>query len=394
MGFLARTASFSQITLEGMDKIPNQAELFELISAGLAKHAFCPIDQSAEEKSIGWVQLENSDDTDFSNPNTWQRDGFLAFSMRQDLRKISTAVLRRQLDKLSAEFLEQNPGLKRVPKARREELREMAKLDLLTKTLPIPSTVDLVWDVAANRILLTSISPKVIDQFSALFLDSFPGLRPVLLTPFARARNVAPAECQEALQAANQTSSEAVLDQIKANAWLGMDFLCWLLAKTIDGKSEFQVNQPGPLAIATPFVVYLDHRLSLVGAGENGVQKVSVSGPQDFFTEVKAALAKGKNIGEATICFEQEESEFKLTLKGDRFNLASYKTPAINLDRDDTDRSDELSMSLAMFFEKIHLVKAGIQLFDSAFAQFLAVRLDSSWPLLEQQIRNDLQDAA
>ena len=115
----------------------------------------------------------------------------------------------------------------------------------------------------------------------------------------ARAEQAVEAELLPALSAADASGSDAVLEKIAGNTWLGKDFLLWLMHATMNTAAEFRVNQPGPAQSGEAFVAYLNDRLLLVSDGEHGQQKVTVTGPQERFDEVRTALQQGKEIVEA-----------------------------------------------------------------------------------------------
>jgi hypothetical protein len=215
------------------------------------------------------------------------------------------------------------------------------------------------------------------DEFESRFTKTFPGLRLVAVHPFARAERVADGPLQTPLRSCNKATSEAALDLIQSNRWLGWDFLGWLIYRTMNDASEYRVSRPGPAEQGEPFAAYLNDRLVLSNAGEGGTQKITVAGPQDRFSEVCTALRTGKVIDEATLYFERGENLWKLTLKGETFHFASFKAPKVQEERDNT--VDEVSEREALFFERMYVLETGLQFFDSLFAAFLAIRLGSGW---------------
>jgi hypothetical protein len=191
-------------------------------------------------------------------------------------------------------------------------------------------------------------------------------------------------ELQPALSSANRASNDSVLEQIRANQWLGQDFLLWLLHGSIAGSGEYRVTSPGPAVKGDVFVSYLNDRLILQSIGDAGPQKVVVSGAQDRFREVLAALRQGKRITEATIHLERGSDSWKLTLKGEVFHFASFKAPPVQIERDST--VDAAIEREGVFFERMHLLETGLQLFDSMFAAFLVARLSGGWPAHEERV--------
>jgi hypothetical protein len=74
-----------------------------------------------------------------------------------------------------------------------------------------------------------------------------------------------------------------------------------------------------------------------------------------------------------------------MTLKGMAFHFASFKSPPVQIEKDNiTDPADERE---AVFYERMHLLEQGLQLFDSLYATFLETRLTKAWGQEEKAIR-------
>jgi len=381
MGILSNTVSICQFQVAG--ELP-ASDLFSWASERLARNGFQPIDQGTAELSTGWVHLDDHRDSSFAVPAAFWRDHYLVFTLRRDQRRLPAALLKAYQQVAEHEYLAANPGLSRVPKQKREELKEAVRGALLARTLPVPSAWDAVWDTRSGLVSFTSLSPAIVEQFEAQFKKTFDGLRLVAVHPFARAGQVVAEGLKPALAQANQAGSEAVVDLVRSNQWLGWDFFLWLMFRTMHDTSEYRVSRPGPARENEPFVAYLNDRLVLLCAGENGVQKITVAGPQDHFSEVRTALSSGKRITEATLYLEKDEHTWKVTLKGELFHFASLKAPAVKIEKDNG--VDEVSEREAVFFERMFVLEQGLQLFDSLYATFLGVRLGSGWAEEEQQI--------
>ncbi|MRR54767.1 MAG: exonuclease [Deltaproteobacteria bacterium] len=374
MGILSNTVSICQFKVVG--EIPDM-DTFAWVSERLTKNGFISIDHGTEELSVGWVTPDDHRTNDFSVPSAFWRDNYLFFTLRQDKRNIPAALLKAYQKVAEEEFLFDNPGFTRVPKQKREELKESVRISLLARTLPVPSTCDAVWDTRSNTLSIASVSAKTVEQFDNLFKKTFENFRLVAIHPFARAENVIPAELSESLQKANRAGSEAVLDLIRSNLWLGTEFFLWLTYRTLNESGEYRIVRPGPAGAGEPFTAYVNDRLVLCGAGDDGAQKITISGPQDRFGEVRLALSNGKMITEATLYLEKGEHIWKMTLKGEMFQFASYKTPKVQQERDSG--VDEISEREALFYEKMYVMEVGLQMFDSLFAAFLTARLEQGW---------------
>ncbi len=374
MGILANTVSICQFRVVG--DVPASG-LFELASESLGRHAFKPIDQGTAELSVGWVHTGNPQESAFAVPADFWHDHYLAFTLRQDRRKVPAPLLKAYLQVAEHEFLEANPGYNKVPKQKKEELRERVLTALLARTLPVPALYDAVWDNRGNILTFTSLGRGAQEAFETLFRKTFPDLRLAAIHPFARAARVVDEELKPALLSANRATSDAALDLIVSNRWIGYDFLLWIMYRTMNGSSEYRVCRPGPDSAGVPFTAYINDRLVLCSAGENGLQKVTVAGPQDRFSEVCTALKQGKVISEAAILFEKGDELWKMTLKGEMFHFASFRCPKVKEEKDNT--VDAAVEREALFFERMAVLEAGQQLFDSLFAIFLALRLGPAW---------------
>lgn len=388
MGILSNTVSICQFQIAG--DLP-EGDLFNWIAENLDKHAFVGIEDGAEELSIGWVQTDDYQLADFAASQPFRRDHYASFTLRRDQRRIPTALLKAYQKVAEHEYLSANPSFFKVPKQKREDIRDAVRLSLLVRTLPAPAMYDAVWDTRSGLVTLASLSAKVVDQFETEFKKTFPGLRLLMIHPYARAARVVPDELQPLLEKANLATTESVLDLIRANQWLGHDFFLWLLHQTLTGSGEHKVITAGPMGSGEPFAAFLNDRLLLQANGETGTQKVTVAGAQDNFREVLAALRLGKCITEATIHLEKDENAWKLTLKGEMFHFGSYRCPAVQIEKDNT--VDSQAEQEAVFFERMHLLEGGLQLFDSLYGSFLATRLGDSWPATQQAIRSWLDEA-
>ncbi len=387
MGVYANTVSITQFTVSG--DIPKNDQ-FQWFSKCLADRGFRSIENSADESAEGWVQVDRLDEALFEAPADFWRDNYLVFSLRRDQRRIPTALLKSHTGREEGAFLAQHPNLRRAPKKKREEIKEQVQLRLLTRCLPVPSSVDVVWDQQRGILTLFSLGSKVIERFEEQFRKSFEGLSLVAIHPFARARMLLDGPLLEALEKNNQAGSEAVTALIRDNQWLGWDFMLWLLQRGIAGEGDAAVCSPGHFTAGERFTAWIDDKIQLQGGGEEGgVQKVSVSGSQDSYLEAISALRGGKRITSATVCMEKDENLWKLTLKGDTFGFAGFKSPQIRIEKDAT--VDEMSEREAAFYERMYLLEQGVQLFDSLFTTFLKERLGAGWPARMTTIQSWLE---
>lgn len=385
MGILSNTVSLVQFKVKG--KLP-AGDPDNWISEKLSANGFRPIEETVDEESFGWVALDNNLSSDFSNPFSFKRDHYVAATYRHDKRKVPGFLTRHTFARESEKWLELHPQVTRLPKQAREEIKERVMFGLLSKTLPTPATFDLVWDTQKEVLTLATTSLKNMDLVQKLFHQTFPELQVSLIHPIARAKLVLEKKKHTLVDRANKASEKDVVSQIRDNQWVGQDFLYWLMHNTIESGSVYKVNVTGSASIGDPFVAYMDDKVVLGSEDDDVVKKSSITGPLSDFAEVKSALKAGKLMQEATIRFEVGDNEWRLNLKGETFAFGSYKCPAVKIERDEL--TDPAAEKEAVFFERMHLLESGLQLFDSLFALFLDVRLSGKWPKTMVQMKNAL----
>lgn len=379
MGVYSNTVSFAQYRISG--DLPRE-ERFEWLSAALSGRIFTSIEQSAEEQAEGWTCTDRPDDPDFNNAASFWRDRYLFFTYRRDQRRIPAALLKSHIGRAEGDYLAKRPELKRPPKREREEIKERVRLGLLTRSLPSPATVDLAWQQDSGLLNLFSASAKTMERFEELFVKSFENLRPQLIYPYRRALGLLDEAGQQQLAALNQAGSDAALDEIQSNRWLGEEFLLWLLQAGLEGGS-FRVQVPGSYEQGTPFAAWIDDRIQLQGGGEGGPQKVAVSGSQDSYLEARSALKSGKAISSAAIYLEKDELQWRFVLNAELFTFGAFKCPPVRVEREGV---EELSERESAFYERMYLLEAGLQMFDSLLLVFLKERIGAGWAERQQQI--------
>jgi len=371
MGIMSNTVSIYQYKVAG--KPGNAAWVQECLN----RDRFVPIDTTADEEASGWVNLHDHTSSDFGNENVFRRDPYYAFTLRKDQRKVPSAVLKNLVEKECAKWLEDRPAISRMPYKRKAEIRENLHASLLSKTFPVPSTYDLVWNAETGILMVANITERVLDMVEDSFESTFTGLTLEPVHPMSRARMVLDEGLHPLLDKADQAPSKDVLLQIKRNRWVGWDFLLWLMERTNNGSSVHEVNQDGPLEKGEGFMAYVSDKFVLVAEHEQGKRRSSITGVQREFSEARSALRDGKNIVEALIYLEKEPRSWKVSLKADIFALGSFSCPVVQIERDET--ADPEHERIAVFYERMSLLETGIQLFDSVFSAFMAERVAGTW---------------
>lgn len=373
MGIYASRSSIAIFSVAG--DLP-QDDLEAWIGEHLRQNAFMSIDNTADQESFGWVAIDDADDSEFLAGNSYRRDNYYAFSLRRDQRKVPAILKKREFQALCDRYLAENPTYKKVPKQTREEYSELATSRLLSKTLPVPSLTDAVWNSETNQLYLFATTNRTVELFEALFKASFPGLRLLPQPPVSWARELTPEPLQGSLKSLTAELPESMTGQISGAIWLAEDFFRWLLTETIDGSGEFVVSTPGLAGAGTPFVAYLNNRVVVKGSADSG-EKLTVTGDQGTFHEVRTGLLGGKQISEAALMLELDEMTWGMTLKGELFHFGGFATPPPA--PKDGLADEGIDEQEALFYEKIALIEKGLQLFASLFVAYLNVRLSDGW---------------
>jgi len=170
LGLLAASGGFTRYRIVG--EVPRQT--LQEAPERLKKYAFNDIDHSTEERSFGWVALEDYLDTEWRSAPP-EKGHFLAFSLRLDTRRVSPAVLKKHLRlAIDAEKATmKDSGKAFVSKDRKKEIAERVKLSLMARALPIPAVFEAVWNTIDHVVWLCSTNAKVLELFDDLFTMTF-----------------------------------------------------------------------------------------------------------------------------------------------------------------------------------------------------------------------------
>ena len=168
-GFMSSTTAMK--IFEAQAKKPDPEKLRE--------HAFSPA-PGPDGKRVGWVGLNDPLDLDFSFGMDFGR--FLAFSLRIDERKPSSATIKIRLAEALKEEAAANGG--KVSGKRKKELKEAITATVTSRADFIPSLTDCIWDLEAQRLYVSTASESVLAILLELFHKTF-GIIPTPLLPKA-----------------------------------------------------------------------------------------------------------------------------------------------------------------------------------------------------------------
>lgn len=148
--------------------------------AALNGHAFRePLSPVHKEEIMGWTQIHNLLDTDFSDINQWYYNQYIVFAMRIDKKTLPARLFKAHLEKKMAAWCKET-GRERVPAKVKEELKSLLEVDMLRQTLPKVSMQEVTWNTKENWVIIHNQSDGINDKFRKLFHQTFG----VALMPF------------------------------------------------------------------------------------------------------------------------------------------------------------------------------------------------------------------
>jgi hypothetical protein len=193
MSLLSRNATFVRYSVEG--ELPDK--FWEFAAERITQCAFQDIDDTFDEYSIGWVSIDNMFDSSFAHASYAVGD-YIVLSLRIDERKVSKTLLQKFSFK-EEERLKKEKQIPRINRSQRVRIKEDVRLQLVKKSLPLPSVYDLCWNLADNTVLFFSISTKAQSVLEDFFKECF-GLTIMLQVPYLAAAHLLDVSQQERLQ--------------------------------------------------------------------------------------------------------------------------------------------------------------------------------------------------
>lgn len=167
MGFVSGSASFVRFSIEG--DLPENP--MDFIAERIAAFSFQDIDDTYDEYSIGWVSVLNMFDSDFEYASYANGD-YVTITMRIDERKVSPAILKKFCLK-EEERVKKEKQIPKIGRAMKAEIKERVRVDLMRKSVAIPSVYDLCWNLSDSTLLFFSTNKKAHAVLEDFFKESF-----------------------------------------------------------------------------------------------------------------------------------------------------------------------------------------------------------------------------
>ncbi|MBP7231052.1 MAG: recombination-associated protein RdgC [Syntrophaceae bacterium] len=352
MGLIKGSFSFMQFSVEG--GLPQAFPSF--VNERLKSNSFRDTRNSTEEKRMGWVSLTDILDADFEHANYALGD-YLIFSLRIDRKQVSPKVMKIRLMEEQRKFLAEH-GKTRIGKSLNEGLKEKVRLELMSKSDPVPSFYDVLWAVGQNRVYFSSLSEKVADDFVDLFKKTFS----------LHLKRILPGEHPKALQ--NKAQSEVAAEDLSL---IGREFLTWLWCKSEERNGRIALSKTEEVEL------HLLKRMALESGEGEYAAGVVCSGLHAELKEGKEAIRQGKKVKEAGIKIHCDQNEWEFHFKADTFYFQSLKMPVADWREDPEDPS-------AALLERIYLIENAVKTMNTLYELFLSVRFSAIWPEKEKPL--------
>jgi len=160
----------------------------EFLAEHIKRNAFIDIDNTADQESIGWVEVLNPLGTNFDRVS-YEFGEIIALGMRIDSRKIAPKVVKRYLALAEAGF--QKTPERRLGPEERKALKDRVHLELMRRMPVSTKVIEVCWFPDRQEVWLASSSSKDRERFEDLWRRTFEtGL--MIKVPFILARQLLP----------------------------------------------------------------------------------------------------------------------------------------------------------------------------------------------------------
>ena len=359
MGLLKGSLTFSRYRVIGAlpDRFP------DFFNERIRRYAFQNVWRIADEKAAGWTSLGNVLDTDFSHAS-YAIGRYMLFSLRVDRKAVAPSLLSLRILEAEGKQL-RDSGQKKLYREQREAIRDSVRLELLGKSLPVPSFYEICWSPPESTLIFCSLSDKVSEELRGLFEESF-ALKLIPRVPWETEGPFPPQSLRSA--AGGKTANVPLpLPPGADPLTISREFLTWLWFKSEERNGMIRLPDGGDAEVL--FV----RRLVLESGDGEYAESVVCQGMHADLKEGREALRQGKKISAARLKISLDKDQWEFTFKADRFHFQSVKLPAIEEDAEESEDREE------MILERIYGIEKAAGLMDRLFHAFLNLRLSEQW---------------
>jgi recombination associated protein RdgC len=335
MGLLKGTVTFSRYRVVGglPDHFP------EFFNERIRRYAFQNVWRTSDEKAAGWTSVENPLDTDFPFAS-YAQGRYMLFDLREDRKAVPPSLLKIRIMEAERKTLAES-GQKKLYREQRDAIKESIRLDLLGKTLPVPSFYEICWSVPDSTLTFCSLSDKVSGELQELFKESFS----LSLAPWTPLDPASP-------------SLPPGIDPLT----VGREFLTWLWFKSEERSGKIRIHGDDECEL-----LFVRRLVLEAGEGEYA-ETIVCQGLHADLKEGKEALRQGKKISAARLHLAYDKEEWEFTFKADRFHFQSMKLPSLTeADGEEADREGQI-------LERLYLIEKAAGMMDRLFGVFMDLR--------------------
>lgn len=167
MALLSNSSSINRYRVAGKIDGP----VMDTISAKLEQFAIGEIDESVEEKAVGWTSFETPYQHGFKDAS-FVYGTYFVFSLRIDKKTIPNGTLKKYVEQETARKLAES-GRSYLSRDEKKMLKENV-LHMLSARVPANPTIhNVMWDYEKDVLYFFSNQKKANEELETLFLQTF-----------------------------------------------------------------------------------------------------------------------------------------------------------------------------------------------------------------------------
>jgi len=169
VGILSGALSVRHYRVQGELGPDHRDRLIDALNSNAFRDPLSPLHK---EEILGWAQIHNLLDTDFSDINLWLYNQYAIFSFRMDKKTVPARLFKAHLQKKMAAWCKET-GREKCPPKVKEELKELLEQDMLRQTLPKVAVHEVAWNLSEGWVAFHNQSDLINDKFRKHFHHTF-----------------------------------------------------------------------------------------------------------------------------------------------------------------------------------------------------------------------------
>lgn len=167
MPIIRGSVTFTRFQVEHASEPPKNVRAW--LTRALKSRAFEPIDRAGEdERSAGFVELENPEATEFSVSTLFQGDHAL-FAYRVEQLRVPARNLKAELEKWAQAFETTNG--RRPGRRETSEERDHVRMKLRRRIDPSVKVTDISWNMKTQQLQIWATAKGIVEEIQQLIED-------------------------------------------------------------------------------------------------------------------------------------------------------------------------------------------------------------------------------